>query len=121
MQHILRSVGLETNRRGPSPRACPTSVIGIQPCNRALPDARDAPRTMELAVTMLTSLLLALAVYMAIGVALGAIFVTRLIGRVDPVARGSGPVFRLLILPGVAALWPWMLAKSLRAWKVVNR
>lgn len=61
----------------------------------------------------LSVVLLAIAIYLGIGVALGVIFITRLIGRVDPVAKGSGPAFRLLILPGVAALWPWMLARSL--------
>ncbi len=71
-------------------------------------------------MTTLTFLLLAMAVYIAIGFAFGAMFVTRLITRVDPVARGSGLMFRLLILPGVAALWPWMLAKLLRALKAVG-
>lgn len=63
----------------------------------------------------LSVLLLAILIYLGIGAAFAAIFVTRLIGRVDPVARGSSPWFRVLIMPGVAALWPWMLAKSLNS------
>jgi len=30
-------------------------------------------------------------------------------GRVDPAARHASPWFRLLIVPGVAALWPLLL------------
>ena len=31
--------------------------------------------------------------------------------RVDPAAREAGAGFRLLILPGAAALWPLLLAR----------
>ncbi len=64
-----------------------------------------------------STLLVAIVIYLGIGVAFAVIFVTHLIGRVDPVARGSSAWFRIIIMPGVAALWPWMLARSLRPHK----
>lgn len=45
-------------------------------------------------------------IYLAIGLVFGLAFVMRGAGLVAPAARGSGLTFRLLILPGVAALWP---------------
>ena len=49
--------------------------------------------------------------YASIGVLFGVVFVTRGVGRVDPGALGASILFRLLILPGVAALWPLMLCR----------
>jgi hypothetical protein len=48
-------------------------------------------------------------VYAAAGVLFAVAFVTSGVGRIDPVAVGAGIGFRVLILPGVAALWPVML------------
>ncbi len=56
-------------------------------------------------------MLVVAAIYAGIGVAFALAFVTRGVTRVDPAAAGSGWSFRLLILPGVAALWPVMAAK----------
>jgi hypothetical protein len=52
--------------------------------------------------------------YAAIGLLFGVGFVIWGIERVDPAARGAGMGFRILVLPGVAALWPLMLARWLR-------
>ncbi len=41
-------------------------------------------------------------------------FVTKGVQRVDPAARGGTWGFRLLILPGAAALWPLLLARWVR-------
>lgn len=60
-------------------------------------------------------MLVALGIYLGLGVLFAAGFVVMGVGRVDPAARGAGPVFRLFIAPGVAALWPVMLAKWVRA------
>lgn len=57
------------------------------------------------------ALLMVFAGYLAIGFLIGLVFVTRVVQRVDHAAVGSGPVFRLLILPGCAALWPWVLKR----------
>jgi hypothetical protein len=36
-------------------------------------------------------------------------------GRIDAAARHSGLPFRLVIIPGAAALWPFLLLKWVRA------
>jgi hypothetical protein len=61
------------------------------------------------------ALLAAAAGYAAIGLVVGAPFVTIGIARVDPGARGTPWTFRALILPGVIALWPIVLRAWLRA------
>ena len=60
-------------------------------------------------------LLLAMAeVYAAIGLLFAVAFLTAGISRVDPVSKGSGIGFRLIILPGVAALWPLLITRWIR-------
>lgn len=49
--------------------------------------------------------------YMAIGFVVAVTFVCFGITSVDPVAKGSSMRFRVLIIPGTAALWPIMLRK----------
>ena len=58
-----------------------------------------------------TLILLVLAGYMAIGAVFAGVFVARGVAMVDHAAAGSGWAFRLLIAPGVAALWPLMLSR----------
>ena len=53
----------------------------------------------------------ALMLYAAAGAIFAIAFVSAGVERVDPVAKGSGIAFRLLILPGSAALWPLLLAR----------
>ena len=52
--------------------------------------------------------------YAALGVLFAIAFVSTGVGRVDPAAKGSGIGFRMMILPGVAALWPLLLARWIR-------
>ena len=56
----------------------------------------------------------ALTVYTLAGVVFAVVFVGRGAGRVDPAAKGSPLGFKLLVLPGVAAVWP------LLAWRWVR-
>lgn len=58
---------------------------------------------------------LSLGVYALIGLLIGLVFVFGGAGRIDPAAKGKGLPFRvrLMILPGVAGLWPLMLIKLL--------
>jgi hypothetical protein len=49
--------------------------------------------------------------YFALGILFALAFVAAGIGRVDPVAKDSGVGFRLIIFPGVVALWPWLLKR----------
>ena len=60
-------------------------------------------------------IVLALSAYLACGLLFGLAFVTAGVGRVDAAARGTSVGFRLLILPGTAALWPFLAARWVRA------
>jgi hypothetical protein len=62
----------------------------------------------------MTVVLLLASIYAAIGVAFAAVFVAIGIGRVDPVARQAPLGFRLIVMPGCAALWPLMLGRWMR-------
>ena len=62
----------------------------------------------EILVAMLT-------LYTAAGVAFGIVFVARGVSRVDEHAAGTGLGFRVIIFPGVAALWPLLASQWMRA------
>ncbi len=51
------------------------------------------------------------AIYLACGVGVAVPFVAGGIERVDRGAKGTGWGFRLLVVPGAAALWPLILAR----------
>ena len=53
--------------------------------------------------------------YGAVGVAFATVFVARGIQRVDPVAAGAPVGFRLIVMPGVAALWPLLAVRWVKA------
>jgi hypothetical protein len=55
----------------------------------------------------------ALGLYGAIGLAFGILFAVVGAGRIDPVAKGGMIGFRLLLIPGAAALWPFLLRRWL--------
>ena len=57
----------------------------------------------------------ALEAYVLAGVLFAAVFVLVGIHRVDPVAKHAPTGFRLIITPGVAALWPLLLTRWLRS------
>jgi hypothetical protein len=52
--------------------------------------------------------------YLLVGVGFAVVFLPRAAARVDPHLGGSPLAVRLLILPGVAALWPLMAWRWLR-------
>ena len=56
-------------------------------------------------------LLAALGLYTGLGLAFALAFVTRGVGRIDPAARHASWGFRLVVLPGVVALWPLLLLR----------
>ena len=60
-------------------------------------------------------IVLVVSAYLACGLLFGLAFVTAGVGRVDAAARGTSAGFRLLILPGTAALWPFLAARLVRA------
>lgn len=51
--------------------------------------------------------------YAVCGLIFAIAFVTVGVGKIDPVAKGSGLAFRLIIFPGVAGLWPLLLTRWL--------
>ena len=55
-----------------------------------------------------------LAVYALAGAVFAAGFVAAGIQRVDRVAENASLGFRLIVLPGVAALWPVLLVRWIR-------
>lgn len=56
-------------------------------------------------------ILWAVVAYLAAGVAFALGFLRVGIGRVDAAARGAPIGFRLIVLPGVVALWPILARK----------
>ena len=57
----------------------------------------------------------ALGAYGLLGALFAAAFVTRGVERVDRRASGTSWGFRLLIAPGAAALWPYLLRRWIAA------
>lgn len=60
------------------------------------------------------TLLLLLAVYAAIGLVIGLVFVALAGRRIDPRLHGSGRLVRLVLLPGAVLLWPIIAARLIR-------
>lgn len=67
----------------------------------------------EYAESFVTALLL----YVAVGLVVALLFVLRVVQRLDAAAAGAGWGFRLCILPGAVALWPWVLLRWFRGGK----
>jgi hypothetical protein len=57
------------------------------------------------------SIVVLVGAYVAAGALFAAAFLTWGVSRIDPAARQGTPGFRLIILPGVVALWPLLLFK----------
>jgi hypothetical protein len=55
------------------------------------------------------------AAYSALGVLFAVVFLARGMNKVDHATAGAPVRFFVLVFPGVAALWPLMLRKWLRA------
>lgn len=64
--------------------------------------------------TLAKALVYALEAYAGLGLVFAIAFVSFGVQRLDSEAQGSGIGFRLLILPGVAALWPMFLIRWTR-------
>ena len=52
--------------------------------------------------------------YLLVGVLFAVPFLLSGVRRIDPAASGGTTGFRLLILPGVVALWPLLLTRWMR-------
>ena len=60
---------------------------------------------------------LLISVYLITGVAFAVAFVLVGFRKIDPSAENAGLLVRLLWLPGALVLWPYLLAKWIRAQK----
>lgn len=65
--------------------------------------------------TALGWVLFIIEIYLAIGIVFAIPFALRGAGRIDPAARQATWGFRLVILPGSAALWPFLAWRWYRA------
>jgi len=54
-------------------------------------------------------LVVLLSAYAVLGTLFAVAFVARGIAQIDPIAKDSTLGFRLIVLPGAAALWPLLL------------
>ncbi|NET38826.1 MAG: hypothetical protein F6K19_43735 [Cyanothece sp. SIO1E1] len=68
----------------------------------------------SMAVSLIQLLINICRAYLAAGVVFALPFVVFWVHRVDPSARGGAIGFRLIIIPGVAALWPLFAIRLLR-------
>ena len=66
-------------------------------------------------MTLAQALVRGLELYLALGVLFAIPFAWRWVARLDPSAATGTRGFRLLLLPGSAALWPWLLVRLLRS------
>ena len=66
-------------------------------------------------MTIAHALVLCAELYLGLGLAFGLVFVWKLIERIDPGARSGTLGFRILILPGCAVLWPWLVLRLVRS------
>jgi hypothetical protein len=66
---------------------------------------------------MITTLLTVVSLYLGCGLVFAVGFVTRGVGALDAAAKGAGIGFRLLIFPGSAAFWPYLLFRWIRGVK----
>jgi hypothetical protein len=53
--------------------------------------------------------------YAALGLLFALVFLVRGLELVDAAAHGTGPGFRLLLIPGVVAFWPLLLQRWCKA------
>ena len=66
-------------------------------------------------IALAETLLVCFALYLLAGLVFALAFVTLFLKRFDPNAGEAAPLqFRILIFPGVVALWPLLLALMLK-------
>jgi hypothetical protein len=63
---------------------------------------------------MVTGLVAVFCLYAACGLIFALVFVSAAVAKIDEDARASGIGFRLIIIPGVVALWPLLLRRWVR-------
>jgi hypothetical protein len=58
--------------------------------------------------SVVRAVLAAAGLYALVGLLFAGPFVARGVERLDPAARGGTWGFRLILVPGVMLLWPWL-------------
>lgn len=58
--------------------------------------------------TIATALVGAGTAYLALGLASALVLLARGLDRLDPAAKSATWGFRLIVVPGLIALWPWI-------------
>ncbi len=64
-------------------------------------------------IETVTAILEGIALYAAVGAVFALVFLLLGLNRIDHGAKGAGLGFRMMILPGLIALWPLMLIRWL--------
>lgn len=59
-------------------------------------------------------ILLVVSLYLGVGLLFGLAFITQGVKRLDHATQGTSWLFRLLLLPGSIALWPWLARRWLQ-------
>ena len=66
-----------------------------------------------MSVTVATWLVGLVGVYLAVGIVFAVPFLVKGVGKIDPVAAAGTVGFKLIIFPGVVALWPLLARRWL--------
>jgi hypothetical protein len=62
-----------------------------------------------------SSFVASICLYLEVGLVIGVLFAGFGVARVVPAAAGGSPLFRLLIVPGAALLWPLVAVRWIRS------
>jgi hypothetical protein len=78
---------------------------------RGAASKRQHRRRLTMTVAAAQLFVLTVAIYIGVGAGFATIFLWRWVGRLDPAAARGTWGFRMLVFPGVAALWPMFVAR----------
>lgn len=67
-----------------------------------------------------TVILLLIGLYLGVGLIFGLAFITWGVERLDHATKGTSRLFRLLLLPGSIALWPWLARRWMQMKEVTS-
>ncbi len=65
-------------------------------------------------------ILLLIGLYLGVGLLFGLAFITRGVERLDHATQGTSCLFRLFLLPGSIALWPWLARRWMQVKEVTS-
>jgi len=65
-------------------------------------------------------ILLLIGLYLGVGLLFGLTFIIWGVERLDHATKGTSWLFRLLLLPGSIALWPWLASRWMQRKDVIS-